>query len=494
MSNIIYNLKKFKIFFDLKLGPLFIIWFRNTFYTVPIFEVALALSFVFIRITLNTTIELQNYIRYEAIFYDTGTMMSLLICLEHLFVCYYLIIILFMVYWSLYIFLLDFLGWNPKYNGLISFFYNFCINFFYNFCINLYFNLYRLILKLFVALKEIEFIFFLYYTHINFSADSSIPLHILGLFPFHFKKAYLNRRNIFNIFINFFNHLDILGRSILLINYGTLKFLLLLTLLLEYIVLLQQKTNYNTLIIKKKMSNFFFYNSADAYFFSNVKDINTYEKKSHYSKLNYSNWLFNLRVLYKDIFLVNNFKHSGIFEAVWAAFPTTIIICILIPSLILLYSFEDILNPRMTIKVIGNQWYWTYEFDNWVTYTNSNGDENIYTNFAFDSRILRGDDLEFGTKRLLEVDNRLVLPTNVTTRFLISSSDVLHSFAMPELGFKVDATPGRLNQILVYISRPGVYYGQCSELCGAEHGFMPIVIQAVTPKKYLTYLENVFNL
>lgn len=211
--------------------------------------------------------------------------------------------------------------------------------------------------------------------------------------------------------------------------------------------------------------------------------------------LNYTHWLLNLRSLYKDIFLVNQFKHSGIFEAVWAAFPTIIIICILIPSLILLYSFEDILNPKMTVKVIGNQWYWTYEFDNWITTKNEEGvNKSNYISYAFDSRIIRENDLIFGTKRLLEVDNRLVLPVNVTTRFLISSTDVLHSFAMPELGFKVDATPGRLNQILVYISRPGIYYGQCSELCGADHGFMPIVIQSITPKKYLEYLENILTI
>jgi len=113
--------------------------------------------------------------------------------------------------------------------------------------------------------------------------------------------------------------------------------------------------------------------------------------------------------------------------------------------------------------------------------------------YAFNSVIVDADNLESGFKRLLEVDNRLVLPTNMTTRFLVSSSDVLHSFAVPELGFKVDANPGRLNQILIYISRPGVYYGQCSELCGTSHAFMPIVIQAVTPNNFLDYLEKVKN-
>ena len=117
--------------------------------------------------------------------------------------------------------------------------------------------------------------------------------------------------------------------------------------------------------------------------------------------------------------------------------------------------------------------------------------KNIYMSYAFNSVIIDSDALESGLKRLLEVDNRLILSTNVTTRFLVSSSDVLHSFAVPELGFKVDANPGRLNQILVYISRPGVYYGQCSELCGNSHAFMPIVIQAVNTGDFINYLEKI---
>jgi len=117
--------------------------------------------------------------------------------------------------------------------------------------------------------------------------------------------------------------------------------------------------------------------------------------------------------------------------------------------------------------------------------------KNIYTHYSFNSVIIPQEDLIFGTKRLLEVDNRLILPTNMTIRFLITSADVLHSFAMPELGFKVDAVPGRLNQLLVFINRPGVFYGQCSELCGANHAFMPIVIQSVLPETYLNYLETI---
>jgi heme/copper-type cytochrome/quinol oxidase subunit 2 len=116
---------------------------------------------------------------------------------------------------------------------------------------------------------------------------------------------------------------------------------------------------------------------------------------------------------------------------------------------------------------------------------------DLYTKFAFNSVIVDTEGLDFGTKRLLEVDNRLVLPTNATIRFLVSASDVLHSFAVPELGFKVDAVPGRLNQIVLFINRPGIYYGQCSELCGANHAFMPIVIEGVLPNIFIKYLEEV---
>jgi len=117
--------------------------------------------------------------------------------------------------------------------------------------------------------------------------------------------------------------------------------------------------------------------------------------------------------------------------------------------------------------------------------------DEIYTKFAFNSVIIDTASLDYGTKRLLEVDNRLVLPTNATIRFLVSASDVLHAFAVPELGFKVDAVPGRLNQIILFINRPGIYYGQCSELCGANHAFMPIVIEGVLPNIFIKYLEEV---
>lgn len=173
------------------------------------------------------------------------------------------------------------------------------------------------------------------------------------------------------------------------------------------------------------------------------------------------------------------------FEFVWAFFPSCIIIAILIPSIYLLYSSERGIIPQFEIAVIGHQWFWSYEFENWVEVSKDNFS---YFSFDFESCLILEDDLELGYKRLLEVDNRLVLPTYIGLRFLIMSVDVLHSWALPELGIKIDAVPGRLNQGLAFITRPGVFYGQCSEICGHGHGFMPIVVQAVPYKHFVNYL------
>lgn len=480
------NNQKFKFF------PKF---FSLTYITV--YEILFILGLIIVRLILNSTINYQKYFTYEAPFYDTGTLMSLLICLEHLFVSYYLIIILIMVYWCLYIFVVDFLFWTPtNYNYTVKYYFSNFYNIIIKNIMNIYVNFYLLILKFLRLFKEKEYLLFLNLSHINFGRDSSIPKKFIGLFPFHFKKKYLNRINIINILGNKLKQFDILGRSLITLNLGIYKFNIIVTLIKESIYLIKKYYNYSTYIISKKMSFYLFYTKPKSFFFA-IENLIIYKKNNNKNILSYNYNIANIRSSYKDIFSLNQFKHSGVFEAIWAAFPTIIIISILIPSLILLYSFEDILNPKLSVKVIGNQWYWSYEFNNWINFKIKNDDEilnkNIYMSYAFNSVIIDTDNLELGFKRLLEVDNRLVLPTNMTTRFLVSSSDVLHSFAMPELGFKVDANPGRLNQILVYISRPGVYYGQCSELCGTSHAFMPIVIQAVTPDNFINYIEKIKN-
>lgn len=193
---------------------------------------------------------------------------------------------------------------------------------------------------------------------------------------------------------------------------------------------------------------------------------------------------------YSPFLTVQQFKHSTLLEVIWATFPSTIILLILVPSILLIYSIDEDLDPEFTIKVVGHQWFWSYEFDGWLPISAldprfphipslvefSLDDPALYSTFEFDSCMVITDSLNIGEKRLLEVDNPLIVPCSVGLRFLITSADVLHSWAIPELGIKVDAVPGRLSQFISMIRRPGIFYGQCSEICGVAHAFMPIVI------------------
>nr|UYR22141.1 cytochrome c oxidase subunit 2 [Comanthus sp. 2 MS-2014] len=160
------------------------------------------------------------------------------------------------------------------------------------------------------------------------------------------------------------------------------------------------------------------------------------------------------------------FLESQGLETVWTIVPAFILIFIAFPSLQLLYLIDEINDPCLTIKVIGHQWYWSYEYTD-------------YCDLDFDSYMVSLSDLSVGFPRLLEVDNRVVVPVQNSIRVLVSSSDVLHSWAVPSLGVKMDAVPGRLNQVTFLSPRSGVFYGQCSEICGANHSFMPIVIESV---------------
>jgi cytochrome c oxidase subunit 1 len=162
-------------------------------------------------------------------------------------------------------------------------------------------------------------------------------------------------------------------------------------------------------------------------------------------------------------------QHNTIIEIIWTLFPCVVLLLIAIPSFSLLYAIEDFTTIESSVKIIGNQWYWTYEFP-------GNGFEK-----AFDSVMIPETDLKDTNNglRLLEVDNRLLLPVEKQIRLFITSTDVLHSWAVPSLGVKMDACPGRLNQVALWINRRGTYYGQCSEICGINHSFMPIVVQAV---------------
>lgn len=183
------------------------------------------------------------------------------------------------------------------------------------------------------------------------------------------------------------------------------------------------------------------------------------------------------------------FVHGATIEIVWTTIPALILLIIAIPSFALLYSMDEIIYPIITIKVVGSQWFWTYEYSDILNYFDNNENESL----IFDSYMIQENDLELGQFRLLEVDNRLVIPTLTHIRILITSSDVLHSWAIPSLGIKLDACPGRLNQTSIFVKREGVFYGQCSEICGVNHAFMPIVIEAISFEKYITWLENKIN-
>ncbi len=180
--------------------------------------------------------------------------------------------------------------------------------------------------------------------------------------------------------------------------------------------------------------------------------------------------------------------HASVLEIVWTIIPAIILIIIAIPSFSLLYSVDEIVEPLFTVKVIGHQWYWSYEFLDPEVVAQLYNDEISSQNFvfetegssSFDSYLLADDELLAGkglsSRRLLTVDNHLFIPTSTNVRAMVTSADVIHSWALPSLGVKLDACPGRLNQTAMFIKREGLYYGQCSEICGVNHGFMPIGI------------------
>jgi cytochrome c oxidase subunit 2 len=173
--------------------------------------------------------------------------------------------------------------------------------------------------------------------------------------------------------------------------------------------------------------------------------------------------------------------HGTAIEIIWTVIPSFILIVVALPSFALLYSIDEIVDAALTIKCIGNQWFWSYEYSDFEAQSCA---------VRFDSYVVAEDDLEFGTLRLLEVDNRVVLPLKTHIRVLITAADVLHSWAIPSLGVKLDACPGRLNQTSVYILRNGVFFGQCSEICGSAHGAMPIAIESVNSSRFLLWLNS----
>ena len=175
-------------------------------------------------------------------------------------------------------------------------------------------------------------------------------------------------------------------------------------------------------------------------------------------------------------------NHGILVELIWTITPSLILMLVAFPSFKLLYLMDEIDDATMAILAEGHQWYWSYQYPDFL-----NSEDDF---IEFDSYLVPESDLEQGTLRMLEVDNRVIVPELTHIRFIITAADVIHSFACPALGIKCDAYPGRLNQASVFINREGVFYGQCSEICGVLHSSMPIVIESISVEKFLNWLEN----
>nr|AAS13544.1 cytochrome oxidase subunit II [Papilio paris]WIL10252.1 cytochrome c oxidase subunit 2 [Papilio paris] len=175
---------------------------------------------------------------------------------------------------------------------------------------------------------------------------------------------------------------------------------------------------------------------------------------------------------------INRFLLEGqMIELIWTILPTITLIFIALPSLRLLYLLDELNNPLITLKSIGHQWYWSYEYSD-------------FNHVSFDSYMINYDKSNIDNFRLLDVDNRIILPMNNQIRIMVTATDVIHSWTVPSLGVKIDANPGRLNQTNLFINRPGIFFGQCSEICGANHSFMPIMIESISIKNFINWINN----
>lgn len=170
-----------------------------------------------------------------------------------------------------------------------------------------------------------------------------------------------------------------------------------------------------------------------------------------------------------NVIYVRNLVDHPILELIWTVVPAVILLFIAFPSLHLLYQMDDVVEPSLTFKAIGNQWYWSYEYGDFEDYE-----------IDYQSYLVTSGDLNEGDIRLREVDNRVVVPVNSNVKVLATSNDVIHAWAVPTLGVKVDAMPGRLNQTSFISNRPGIFAGGCSEICGSEHSYMPIMVESVS--------------
>lgn len=182
--------------------------------------------------------------------------------------------------------------------------------------------------------------------------------------------------------------------------------------------------------------------------------------------------------IFFNIFNYRYLLEGQIIEIIWTLIPAIILIFIALPSLRILYLLDEIHNPLITIKAIGHQWYWSYEYSD-------------FKNIEFDSYIIPSNEISLYNFRLLDVDNRIVAPYNSQIRLLVTSTDVIHSWTIPRLRVKIDATPGRLNQARILLNRSGIFYGQCSEICGANHSFIPIVLERISPIYFINWINKI---
>nr|YP_009938252.1 cytochrome c oxidase subunit II [Hyalopterus pruni]QNU07671.1 cytochrome c oxidase subunit II [Hyalopterus pruni]UFY97913.1 cytochrome c oxidase subunit II [Hyalopterus arundiniformis] len=186
-------------------------------------------------------------------------------------------------------------------------------------------------------------------------------------------------------------------------------------------------------------------------------------------------------ITYMMIFIIKNkfinikISENQMIEFIWTITPPIILIFIAMPSLHLLYLMDEIKCPILTIKIFGHQWFWSYEYSD-------------FSNIEFESYMM--NELNKENFRLIEVDNKTIIPFKFNIRLLISSDDVIHSWTIPSLAIKIDAIPGRMNQINLFMNRPGMYFGQCSEICGINHSFMPIQIESINLNKFIYWIKN----
>nr|UZG66031.1 cytochrome c oxidase subunit 2 [Sclerotia substriata] len=193
--------------------------------------------------------------------------------------------------------------------------------------------------------------------------------------------------------------------------------------------------------------------------------------------------MITLIVLYIMVSMMKNkyinrlLLEGEMIEMMWTIAPAVTLIIIALPSLQMLYLLDEINLPLISVNSIGHQSYWSYELSD-------------FKKFEFDSYMIPIEDLKLHPFRLLEVDNRLPPPINTQIRLMVTSTDVIHSWTIPSSSVKFDATPGRLNQMTFFMNRIGVFFGQCSEICGTNHSFMPVVVESILPKYFIEWVKN----